>query len=77
MCAKIPTWYARPLNWVGCGGGGGGGGGSWRFTECQPGVGNGIYDRFCIKMGVFWILDKTEENRYFSQAFHLKKKPKR
>ena len=26
---------------------------------------NGIYDRFCIRMGVFWIFDKIEENRYF------------
>ena len=25
---------------------------------------NGIYDKFCVKMGVFWILDKNEENRY-------------
>ena len=33
---------------------------------------NGIYDKFCIRMGVFWIFDKIEENRYFSQAFHLK-----
>ena len=31
---------------------------------------NGIYDKFCIRMGVFWIFDKIEENRYFSQAFH-------
>ena len=23
-------------------------------------------------MGVFWIFDKIEENRYFSEAFHLK-----
>ena len=35
-------------------------------------VRNGIYDKFCIGMGVFWIFDKIEENRYFSQAFHLK-----
>ena len=26
---------------------------------------NGIYDKFCIRMGVFWIFDKIE-------AFHLK-----
>ena len=26
---------------------------------------NGIYDKFCIRMGVFWIFDKIEENRYF------------
>ena len=26
---------------------------------------NGIYDKFRITMGVFWILDKGEENRYF------------
>ena len=31
---------------------------------------NGIYDKFCITMSVFWILDKIEENRYFSQVFH-------
>ena len=24
---------------------------------------NGIYDKFCIRMGVFWISDKIEENR--------------
>ena len=24
---------------------------------------NGIYDKFCIKMSVFWILYKIEENR--------------
>ena len=28
---------------------------------------NGIYDKFCIRMGVFWIFDKIEENRYFFQ----------
>ena len=33
---------------------------------------NGIYDKLCIRMGVFWIFDKIEENRYFSEAFHLK-----
>ena len=33
---------------------------------------NGIYDKFCIRMGVFWIFDKIEENRYFPEAFHLK-----
>ena len=32
---------------------------------------NGIYDRFCIKMGVFWILDKIEENRYFFTGLPL------
>ena len=26
---------------------------------------NGIYDKFCIRMGVLWIFDKVEENRYF------------
>ena len=25
---------------------------------------NGIYDKFCIRLGVFWIFDKIEENRY-------------
>ena len=32
---------------------------------------NGIYDKFCMKMGVFWIFDKIEENRYFSEPFQL------
>ena len=26
---------------------------------------NGIYDKLCIRMGVFCIFDKIEENRYF------------
>ena len=26
---------------------------------------NEIYDKFCLPLGVFWILDKIEENRYF------------
>ena len=30
---------------------------------------NGIYDKFCIRMGVFWIFDKIEENRYFFTGF--------
>ena len=28
-------------------------------------VRNGIYHKFCITMGVYWIWDKIEENRYF------------
>ena len=26
---------------------------------------NGIYDKFCIRMDVFWIFDNIEESRYF------------
>ena len=30
---------------------------------------NGMYDKFCIRMDMFWIFDNIEENRYFFTGF--------
>ena len=32
---------------------------------------NGIYNKFCITMGLFWIFDKIEENRFHLFKFDL------